>query len=100
MRARFSAFAKRDAAFLIRTSHPSARRSLSPKDFSSSFALRWVGLTVTETLDGGPDDSTGVVAFEARYQDPDGNDGVLAERSRFTRDRDGAWVYVDGVIAG
>lgn len=48
---------------------------------------RWLGLEVREVVAGGPDDSTGVVDFVARYEG-----GQLAERSEFTR-RGGRWFY-------
>nr|WP_257911055.1 YchJ family metal-binding protein [Janibacter limosus] len=38
-------------------------------------------------MDGGPEDSTGIVDFIARH-----TDGELAERSEFTR-RGGRWFY-------
>ncbi|UUZ44298.2 YchJ family metal-binding protein [Janibacter limosus] len=48
---------------------------------------RWLGPEVRQTIDGGPEDSTGIVDFIARH-----TDGELAERSEFTR-RGGRWFY-------
>ncbi|WP_423136065.1 YchJ family metal-binding protein, partial [Mycolicibacterium llatzerense] len=41
---------------------------------------------------GGEHDPTGVVQFRAQYVH-DGGRHILHERSRFTRDRDGRWLY-------
>ncbi len=93
MRSRFSAFARRDAAYLIRTSHPSVRARMRPGDFRDSFALVWTRLEVLDSDRGGRADSEGVVRFRAHYRAGE-RAGVLAETSRFTRDA-GAWVYRD-----
>ncbi|HYE07489.1 MAG TPA: YchJ family metal-binding protein [Planctomycetota bacterium] len=93
MRSRFSAFARRNAAYLIRTSHPSARARMRPGDFREAFALVWTRLEVLDRDRGGRGDAEGVVRFRAHYRAGE-RDGVLAEISRFTRDA-GAWVYRD-----
>ncbi len=93
MRSRFSAFVRRDAVHLIRTSHPSARARMRPGDFRDAFALVWTRLEVLDVDRGGRDDGDGVVRFRAHYRAGD-RAGVLAETSRFTRDA-GAWVYRD-----
>ncbi len=94
MRSRFSAFARRDAAYLIRTSHPSARARMRPGDFREAFALDWTRLEVLDRDRGGREDGEGVVSFRAHYRSGD-RTGVLAETSRFSRHA-GAWVYRDG----
>lgn len=91
MRSRYSAFALGLEDHLFRTWHPRTR----PNGPYTSAGLVWRGLTVLRTEDGGPGDSTGVVAFEARYAAAsEGADQVLRETSRFER-RAGRWVYVD-----
>ncbi|MEU2562760.1 YchJ family protein [Streptomyces longispororuber] len=90
MRSRYSAFALRDEAYLLRTWHPRTR----PPEIGFDPALRWTGLEVEETTDGTAFHSTGTVTFRARYRDG-GRPDSLHERSRFER-VDGAWVYVDG----
>lgn len=94
MRARYSAYARGDAAFLVRSSHPLLRSRLKAKDLQASFAIAWCGLEVVATAAGGPADREGMVHFRARYRLGD-RDQVLEERSRFGR-VDGAWVYRDG----
>lgn len=94
MRSRFSAFARRDAAYLIRTSHPLARARMRAGDFRTSFALVWTRLEVLAVARGGREDADGVVRFRAHYREGE-RAGVLDECSRFSRDG-AAWVYRDG----
>jgi SEC-C motif domain protein len=89
MRSRYSAYVVGDADHVFRTWHPRTR----PRDLTLP-DVDWQGLEVVRTLDGGPDDDTGVVEFEARSRDAAG-EHVLHETSRFVR-RAGRWVYVDG----
>ena len=90
MRSRFSAFARKNAAYLLRTLHPLERSKPRAGDFRAAFALTWTHLEVLATRDGGPDDTTGMVHFRAHYQG-----GVLEERSRFFK-VGGEWLYRDG----
>jgi SEC-C motif-containing protein len=95
MRSRYAAFARGEVDYLIRTWHPDQRAGLSRRSLEeTSRGLRWTGLTILDTVDGGPADETGIVEFEAAYASPPST-GVLHERSRFCR-VDGAWVYIDG----
>ncbi|WP_167051642.1 YchJ family metal-binding protein [Salinibacterium sp. ZJ77] len=90
MRSRFSAFARGDAAYLLRSWHPSTR----PADLDLDADVEWRRLQIVDTVDGGADDAEGVVEFRASFRGPDGA-GLMHERSRFAR-VDGLWVYVDG----
>ncbi|WP_172385546.1 YchJ family protein [Streptomyces sp. MNP-20] len=90
MRSRYSAFAVRDEAYLLRTWHARTR----PPGVDFDPALRWTGLEIEDTTDGTAFHSSGTVTFRAAYRDG-GSPGALHERSRFER-VDGAWVYVDG----
>ncbi|WP_067272365.1 YchJ family protein [Streptomyces jeddahensis] len=90
MRSRYSAFAVRDEAYLLRTWHPETR----PPRVDFDAGMRWTGLKILDTTDGSAFHTTGTVTFRAHYTDG-GRAGVLHERSRFTR-VGGAWVYVDG----
>lgn len=87
MRSRYSAFAVGDAGYLLRTWHPAGR----PRELNLDPAMRWTRLAVLETRGGGLFDTAGTVRFRAVYV-RDGQRGVLAENSRFTR-RDGRWTY-------
>ncbi|MGW6296910.1 YchJ family protein [Streptomyces sp. NPDC055058] len=88
MRSRYSAFAVRDAGYLLRTWHPRTR----PARLDLDPAMRWTGLEILDTTDGSAFHQTGTVTFRASYRG-----GSLRERSRFER-VGGAWVYVDGDV--
>lgn len=92
MRSRFDAFRRGDAAWLLRTWHPSTR----PASLDLSHGPRWRGLQIVDTARGGRGDDTGTVEFRATFV-ADGGIGILHERSRFVRD-DGRWLYVDGDV--
>lgn len=88
MRSRYSAYALDRVNYVFRTWHPRTRpQSIEPSE------LRWSGLEIVETVDGGVHDSSGLVEFIASYDDR-GTLGRLRERSRFER-RKGRWLYVD-----
>lgn len=93
MLSRFAAFRDGDAAWLLRTWHPSTR----PATLDLSDNPRWRGVQIVDTLAGGPSDDTGVVEFRATYLRDEGGVEVLHERSRFVRE-DGQWYYVDGDV--
>lgn len=93
MRSRFSAFAVGDAAYLLRSWHPSTR----PDSVDLDAALEWRRLQIVDVVGGGADDDTGVVEFRASFRGPDGG-GLLHERSRFARADGGEWRYVDGEV--
>ena len=86
MRSRYSAFVRRDEAYLLRTWHPKTR----PPRVEFDPGMRWTGLEIVDTSAGSAFHTTGTVTFLASYRG-----GSLHERSRFER-VDGAWVYVDG----
>ncbi|MDR3660499.1 MAG: YchJ family metal-binding protein, partial [Mycobacterium sp.] len=86
-----AAFAFGDASYLLATWHPRTR----PAELDLDEGIEWRRLQIVDTEAGGEDDPTGVVQFRAQYV-RDGRRHILHERSRFTRDRDGRWQYVDG----
>jgi SEC-C motif domain protein len=90
MRSRYSAFARRDTGYLLRTWH----RSTRPAELTLDGRLRWTRLRILATQRGGRGDVDGTVEFRAHFRDRD-EPGSLHERSRFVREG-GAWYYVDG----
>ncbi len=90
MRSRYSAFAVGDPAYLLATWHPSTR----PPSLELDPTVRWTGLDVLATTDGGLLASEGTVEFRAWYRH-EGETGSQHETSRFVRE-DGAWRYLDG----
>jgi SEC-C motif-containing protein len=87
MRSRFTAFARQDEAYLLRTWHPSTR----PERIGRW--LTWLGLEVVAAEGGGLLDQEGTVEFVATHEQ-----GSLRERSRFVRD-DGRWSYVEPIAS-
>jgi SEC-C motif-containing protein len=94
MRSRFQAFKDADADWLLYTWHPSTR----PESLDLSDNPSWRRLQIVDTVDGGPEDTTGIVEFRATYREPGGGVGVQEERSRFVREN-GRWFYVDGDVS-
>ncbi len=90
MRSRFEAFRDGDSAWLLRSWHPSTR----PKRLDLADNPAWRRLQIVDVVDGGPDDTTGIVEFRASYL-VDGQPQVLAERSSFVREA-GRWYYLSG----
>ncbi|MEU6713350.1 YchJ family metal-binding protein [Nonomuraea sp. NPDC046802] len=87
MRSRFSAFGVGDAAYLLRTWHPSAR----PARIDLDRKTRWVRLEVLESTGGSVVHTEGTVRFRAHYLDR-GRPCEMEEHSRFVR-LEGRWVY-------
>jgi SEC-C motif domain protein len=87
MRARFSAFAVGDPAYLLASWHPSTR----PTSLELDATVRWYRLDVIDTVAGGPLDTSGIVEFEAFYRGEPA--GSQRERSAFSRER-GRWYYL------
>ncbi|HST82046.1 MAG TPA: YchJ family metal-binding protein [Kineosporiaceae bacterium] len=88
MRSRYSAFAVRDEAYLLRTWHSRTR----VRRIAFDTEQRWTGLDILGTTDGGMLHPSGTVEFRAHFN----RRGVLGsqhEVSRFIRE-DGRWVYL------
>lgn len=96
MRSRYTAYARGDVAYLARTLAPEHRAGFDMADVSAGMKqTQWLGLEILDTVGGSENDTTGIVEFVARFQ-AQGQTRALHERSRFRRDTDGSWVYVDG----
>lgn len=91
MRARYSAFAVGDRAYLLASWHSTTR----PRALDLDPAVRWTGLEVLSTSGGALLAAEGTVEFRA-HRVAGGVAGSQHEHSRFARE-DGAWRYVDGV---
>ncbi|HSH13871.1 MAG TPA: YchJ family metal-binding protein [Desulfurivibrionaceae bacterium] len=92
MRSRYTAYAKNDYGYVIRTNHPSTRPS--EKDFTDEVKIDWQGLDILATEAGGEEDRDGEVEFVARYK-VSGRQMQQHERSQFLKE-DGQWFYLDG----
>lgn len=91
MRSRYSAFAVRDAAYLLRTWHSGTR----PPGLRLDGDVRWTGLDILGGTGGTAFHTEGTVEFRAHFL-ADGQPGDQHENSRFGRE-DGQWVYVDAL---
>jgi SEC-C motif-containing protein len=91
MRSRYAAHVLHDASYLLATWHPSTR----PADARPDPTTEWLGLEVRDHRM--VDHSHAEVEFVARYR-MQSRQGHLRERSRFVREDDGRWYYVDGEI--
>ncbi|MGY1455118.1 YchJ family protein [Streptomyces sp. SS8] len=89
MRSRYSAFAVRDRAYLLRTWHPDT----APERLETDPDTRWRRLEILGATGGSPFHAEGTVSFRAHYSER-GREGVMEEHSRFVRHA-GAWVYLD-----
>lgn len=87
MRARYSAFAKRNESYLRHSWHPDT----CPAQLDLDRRHRWTGLHVIDIVDGTTSDEVGSVEFTASYE-LHGSSYELHESSRFER-LEGRWVY-------
>ena len=89
MRSRYTAHVLGHDAYLLATWHASTR----PTHAAPDPATKWLGLEVRDhhMVDG----SQAEVEFVARYR-VQGRGGRMHERSRFVREDDERWYYVDG----
>lgn len=88
MRSRYSAFAVRDAPYLLRSWYSATR----PRELHLEDDIEWTSLEILNTTNGSPFHTEGTVDFRANYI-ADGEAGDQTENSQFAREN-GAWVYV------
>lgn len=89
MRSRYTAYVRRDEDWLRETWHPDTR----PQEPVTEDGVTWLGLEVRRH--DIQDDDHALVEFVARCR-IGGRGQRLHEVSRFTRDAQGRWRYVDG----
>lgn len=97
MRARYSAFATRQADFLHESLHPEHRHD---HDVGATRRWaensQWLGLEIVSIESGGLEDETGSVEFIATYKEG----GIVHphhELSHFKKEG-GLWYYIDGTL--
>ncbi|NNE74102.1 MAG: hypothetical protein HKN26_10590 [Acidimicrobiales bacterium] len=88
MRSRYTAYARRDADYLLYSWHPEMR----PDSIEFPPGHDWIDLDILETEQGNILDTHGVVEFAATYESG-AEIHVLRERSLFNR-HNGRWVYI------
>lgn len=92
MRSRYTAFTRKDEAYLLQSWHSSTRPLAL--DLEQQAAVKWLGLKIIHTEAGGESDDSGVVEFIARYK-VNGKAERLHETSRFVKET-GRWFYLEG----
>jgi SEC-C motif domain protein len=95
MRSRYSAYAKGDIAYLLRTWHSSTR----PPAIDPDTIPDWCGLDIIRTDKGQVGDDEGIVEFKATAALSHGKILILHEVSHFVREA-GQWLYVSGNVIG
>lgn len=95
MRARYSAYVKEQAGFILDTTHASQRDQYTESGIQRwARNSEWLGLTILDTEKGTADDDTGTVEFVAEYFEK-GRRNRHHEIAQFRRE-DGAWYFYDG----
>lgn len=94
MRSRYSAYVRRDEAYLLATWHPTTRPARLDFDQPGHMKMHWLGLTIKTAKEDG---DVAQVEFVARFRVGGQSAQRLHELSRFER-IDGRWYYVDGVF--
>ncbi len=97
MRARYAAYAGAETDFIFESTHPDHRQGYDHAG-TREWAEKsdWLGLEITSTSLGGPDDTLGEVEFIARFREK----GVLRvhhELAHFLRDN-GRWYFTEGTM--
>jgi SEC-C motif-containing protein len=92
MRSRYTAFTLANVDYLMR-SHHSKSRPIRERQQILTWAksVKWMGLTIINTQQGEPADTTGYVEFKAVFME-NGKVSHIHENSFFEREK-GLWVY-------
>lgn len=99
MRSRYSAYVVGNIDYIQTSLAPEKHKSFDPEGAQQwSDSATWLGLTVHDTKDGGPDDETGEVEFTAVFEQSGGRN-EHHEYAQFRREGE-HWLYVDGNIVG
>ncbi|WP_395044076.1 YchJ family protein [Flavobacterium sp.] len=89
MRSRYSAYATKNADYLVATTHISTRKNYKKKDILHwAETNKWTNLEILET-------TLNTVTFKASYLDNHKLPKIHHEKSTFILE-DGNWFYVDG----
>jgi SEC-C motif-containing protein len=92
MRSRYSAYTKHAYAHLERTLSAEQRKDFSAEDTKKwAENSEWLGLTVMRTEAGGPEDTSGLVEFSARFK-ANGQEHEHVEIAKFEK-TEGEWLY-------
>jgi len=95
MRSRYSAYAKQEISWLKDSLEESQRGDFDEKSVSEwAASSEWLGLQIVRTEKGGPEDTTGLVEFIARFKQGDATreHHELGEFRKVNK----AWYFYDG----
>lgn len=96
MRSRYTAHVKAEIDYIKDTMIAENRKQFDPAATKAwATESKWKGLKIVSTKKGGPDDQVGVVEFVATYE-RNGKGIDHHEISEFRKDKNGAWLFVDG----
>ena len=100
MRSRYSAYVEHEVDYIINTCVRKGKDDIdykSTRDWSEQ--SKWLGLKIISVEKGGPNDTEGMVEFEASYE-RDGLKDVHHERAKFKKDNaeNSRWLYDEGHI--
>ncbi len=98
MRSRYTAYTENNQAYLLETLAPESRdeEEEAQANAEANPNMKWQGLEIRATSEGGERDETGIVEFVAKYRVGD-QSGIHHERSSFRRE-EGRWVCIGGEI--
>ncbi|GGP20365.1 hypothetical protein GCM10010970_14860 [Silvimonas iriomotensis] len=94
MRSRYTAYVMQQGPYLLQTWASATRPE--HMDFAEDGGIKWLGLEIKRASMEG---ESGIVEFVARYK-VGGRAHRMHETSRFIRDADGRWYYLDGDVDG
>jgi SEC-C motif domain protein len=96
MRSRYTAYVVVNVEYILKTTHPSTRKTYDLKAVSDwAKSSIWQKLEVISTEKGTLNDKHGIVEFKAYYLDSNSNPQIHHETSTFTKEL-GKWFFVDG----
>jgi SEC-C motif-containing protein len=97
MRSRYSAYVEHIVDYIINTCLRKGKDDIDEKQTRDwSEKSKWLGLKILSVSKGGPQDTEGMVEFEASYE-RDGLKDIHHEQARFKKE-DGKWFYEEGDI--
>ena len=97
MRSRYTAYVVKAIDYIVETCSKDEKDKVDVKQTRNwSERSNWQGLKIISTEKGSPQDSEGIVEFEATYE-MDGLKEVHHEKGRFKK-QEGRWLYIDGDV--
>ncbi len=96
MRSRYTAFTMANGDYLMESHHSMTRKSARKNELVLwAKSVKWLKLEIIKTVDGGEEDSEGIVEFKAHFREGKKRK-VMHQTGKFLREF-GHWVYFDVV---